>query len=90
MSQIVPVAPGPLAPPGPRPPVAVYLAQVTPASRITLGLITAALIMGSATLLNVRAGWMVAGFPVFALVGFLLAAGLGIYLVVKIILVDKY
>jgi ubiquinone biosynthesis protein len=60
------------------------------ASRITLGLITAALIIGSALLLNVQAGITLWGYPVFALVGFLLAAGLGIYLVVKIIVVDRY
>lgn len=34
---LAPSAPTPLAPPGPRPPVAVYLAQVSPASRVTLG-----------------------------------------------------
>jgi predicted unusual protein kinase regulating ubiquinone biosynthesis (AarF/ABC1/UbiB family) len=60
------------------------------ASRITLGLITAALIVGSALLLNVEAGMKLWGYPVFALVGFVLAAGLGLYLVAKIILVDKY
>jgi predicted unusual protein kinase regulating ubiquinone biosynthesis (AarF/ABC1/UbiB family) len=60
------------------------------ASRITLGLITAALIVGSALLLNVEAGMQLWGYPVFAMVGFILAAGLGLYLVGKIILVDKY
>ena len=57
------------------------------------GLITAALIVGSALLLNARsgtAGFTLAGYPLFALIGFLLAFGLGIYLVVKIILVDRY
>lgn len=60
------------------------------ASRITLGLITAALIVGSAFLLTVEAGFRLWGYPVFALVGFVLAAGLGLYLVGKIILVDKF
>ncbi len=60
------------------------------ASRITLGLITAALIIGSAFLLSVEAGFRLWGYPVFALVGFVLAAGLGLYLVGKIILVDKF
>jgi len=59
------------------------------ASRITLGLITAALIIGSALLLNVEAGLTLWGYPLFALIGFLLAAGLGIYLVLKIILLDR-
>jgi predicted unusual protein kinase regulating ubiquinone biosynthesis (AarF/ABC1/UbiB family) len=60
------------------------------ASRITLGLITAALIVGSALLVNVAAGRTLWGYPVFALVGFLLAFGLGLYLVGKIILADRY
>lgn len=60
------------------------------ASRITLGLITAALIVGSAFLLSLEAGFRLWGYPVFALVGFVLAAGLGLYLVGKIILVDKF
>jgi hypothetical protein len=59
------------------------------ASRITLGLITAALIVGSALLLNVEAGFRLWGYPLFALVGFVLAAGLGLYVVGKIILLDK-
>ncbi|MFQ5791716.1 MAG: hypothetical protein ACE5JI_14685, partial [Acidobacteriota bacterium] len=59
------------------------------ATRITLGVITAALIVGSALLLNVDAGVKVWGYPLFALIGFVLAAGLGVYVVAKIILVDK-
>jgi len=61
----------------------------TIANRVTLGLITAALIVGSALLLNVQAGPILWGYPIFALVGFLLAAGLGIYLVAKTILMDR-
>lgn len=60
------------------------------ANRITLGLITAALIVGSAMLFNVDAGVKLWGYPVFALVGFVLAAGLGLYLVAKIMLGDRY
>ena len=60
------------------------------ANRVTLGIITAALIVGSAIVLNARAGMMVGGFPLFAVIGFLLAAGLGIYVVAKIILGDRY
>jgi predicted unusual protein kinase regulating ubiquinone biosynthesis (AarF/ABC1/UbiB family) len=55
------------------------------ANRITLGVITAALILGSAFLLNVDAGYKIFGSPAFSLVGFLLAAGIGIYVVVKIL-----
>lgn len=56
------------------------------ANRITLGLITAALILGSAFLLNVKAGLQVFGYPLFSLVGFLLAAGLGLYVVAQILM----
>lgn len=60
------------------------------ASRITLGLITASLIVGSALMVNVQTRTTLWGYPLVALAGFLLAAGLGLYLVAKIILVDKY
>jgi ubiquinone biosynthesis protein len=56
------------------------------ANRITLGLITAALILGSAFLLRIEAGPSLLGYPVFALVGFLMAAGLGIYVVAQILM----
>jgi ubiquinone biosynthesis protein len=56
------------------------------ANRITLGLITAALILGSAFLLNVKGGLQVFGYPLFSLVGFLLAAGLGLYVVAQILM----
>jgi hypothetical protein len=55
------------------------------ADRVTLGLVTAALIVGSALLLNVDVGPKVWGYPVFALTGFLLAAGLGVYVVIRTI-----
>jgi predicted unusual protein kinase regulating ubiquinone biosynthesis (AarF/ABC1/UbiB family) len=56
------------------------------ANRITLGVITAALILGSAFLLRMEAGFKVFGYPLFALVGFLMAAGLGIYVVAQILM----
>jgi predicted unusual protein kinase regulating ubiquinone biosynthesis (AarF/ABC1/UbiB family) len=56
------------------------------ANRITLGLITAALILGSAFLLRMEAGFSLFGYPLFALVGFLMAAGLGIYVVAQILM----
>ena len=55
------------------------------ANRISLGVITAALIVGSALLVRVGAGLKVFDLPVFALVGFLLAAGLGLYVVFQIL-----
>jgi hypothetical protein len=56
------------------------------ANRITLGVITAALILGSAFLLRMDVGLRVFGYPLFALIGFLMAAGLGIYVVTQILL----
>lgn len=56
------------------------------ANRITLGVITAALILGSAFLLRMEVGLKVFGYPLFALIGFLMAAGLGIYVVTQILL----
>jgi predicted unusual protein kinase regulating ubiquinone biosynthesis (AarF/ABC1/UbiB family) len=56
------------------------------ANRITLGVITAALILGSAFLLRMDVGLRVFGYPLFALVGFLMAAGLGIYVVAQILI----
>ena len=56
------------------------------ANRITLGVITAALILGSAFLLRMDVGLRVFGYPLFALVGFLMAAGLGIYVVAQILM----
>jgi len=56
------------------------------ANRVTLGLIVAALILGSAQLLNANIGARLFGYPVFALAGFVLAAGLGLYVVGKILL----
>ncbi len=56
------------------------------ANRITLGVITAALILGSAFLLRMEVGLKVFGYPLFALVGFLMAAGLGIYVVAQVLM----
>ena len=56
------------------------------ANRITLGVITGSLILGSALMFRVQGGLQVFGYPVFALVGFVLAAGLGIYVVAQILL----
>jgi len=55
------------------------------ANRITLGVITAALIMGSALLVRAGTGLTVFDLPVIALLGFLLAAGLGIFVVIQIL-----
>lgn len=56
------------------------------ANRVTLGVITAALILGSAFLLSSKTGPELSGYPIFSLLGFLLAAGLGIYVVAQILM----
>ncbi len=60
------------------------------ANRVAFGLITGGLIVGSALVLQVPGGVRLWGYPVFALAGFLLAAGLGLFLLVKILLTDRY
>jgi predicted unusual protein kinase regulating ubiquinone biosynthesis (AarF/ABC1/UbiB family) len=55
------------------------------ANRITLGVITAALIMGSALLVRMGAGPTILDLPIISFLGFLLAAGLGIYVVFQIL-----
>ncbi len=55
------------------------------ANRITLGLITAALIMGSALLVRAGVGFHLFDVPVMAWLGFLLAAGVGLFVVFQIL-----
>lgn len=55
------------------------------ANRITLGLITAALIMGSALLVRAGVGLRIFDLPVVAILGFLMAAGLGLYVIFQIL-----
>ena len=59
-------------------------------NRIATGLIVAALIVGSSLLMTVDSGWSLWGYPGFALTGFALATGLGLYVVVKILLEDRF
>jgi ubiquinone biosynthesis protein len=55
------------------------------ANRITGGVVTAALIVGSAIALTVDQGPTIMGFPIFALLGFVSSFGLGMILVWSII-----
>lgn len=59
------------------------------ANRITMGLILAALIVGAALLMRVETSFRLLGYPGFAIVCFLLAAGGGIALVFTILLSDE-
>jgi ubiquinone biosynthesis protein len=51
------------------------------ANRLTVGVVTAALIVGSSIVMTVKGGPEVLGLPVFGLLGFLLASLIGLWLV---------
>ncbi|MDP9292154.1 MAG: AarF/UbiB family protein [Verrucomicrobiota bacterium] len=59
------------------------------ANRITLGLILAALIIGAAMLMRVETTFRIFGYPGFAIICFLLAAGGGAALAVQILAHDR-
>ncbi|MCC6797291.1 MAG: AarF/ABC1/UbiB kinase family protein [Candidatus Hydrogenedentes bacterium] len=59
------------------------------ANRITLGLILAALIVGAALLMRVETTFRLFGYPGFAIVCFMVAAGSGMIMVVRIVLQDR-
>ncbi len=59
------------------------------ANRITMGLVLAALIVGAALLMRVETSFRILGYPGFAILFFVLAAGGGIALVLSILLSDE-
>lgn len=59
------------------------------ANRITAGLIIAALIVGAAMLVRVPSRWNIAGYPAFALILFIIAAFIGLYLLFQILRRDE-
>jgi hypothetical protein len=59
------------------------------ANRIAMGLILAALIVGAAMLMRVETPFRILGYPGFAIILFLAAAGGGIALMVNILLHDR-
>jgi hypothetical protein len=59
------------------------------ANRITLGLLLAALIIGAAMLMRVETSFRLFGYPGFAMVFFVAAAGGGIWLAFNILSSDK-
>ena len=59
------------------------------ANRITVGLIIAALIVGAALLMRVETNFRILGYPGFAIIFFLCAAGAGIVLLLNILFYDK-
>lgn len=59
------------------------------ANRIAIGLIIAALIMGAALLVRIPSSWNIFGYPAFAIILFLFAVSIGIYLVYTILFTDE-
>lgn len=59
------------------------------ANRITVGLILAALIIGAALLMKVESSFKILGYPGFAMILFIAAAGIGFILVILILISDR-
>lgn len=59
------------------------------ANRITTGLIVAALILGAALLMRIPTEWRIIGYPGFAILLFIFAASIGLYLVYQIQFKDE-
>lgn len=59
------------------------------ANRITLGLILAALIIGAAMLMKIPTFWTIGGYPAFAIILFIGAATVGIYLIYLLLFRNK-
>lgn len=59
------------------------------ANRITIGLIIAALILGAALMMRIPTYWKIAGYPAFAILLFLFAASIGLYLIYLFLFKDE-
>ncbi|GAB6197272.1 AarF/UbiB family protein [Lysobacter xanthus] len=59
------------------------------ANRITMGLIIAALLISSALMMRTNAGHTLFGYPAVAIVLFLIAAFLGLFVVISVLLTDR-
>ncbi len=59
------------------------------ANRITVGLVIAALIIGSSLMLRVPAKFTMFGYPAIAVVGYLAASAIGFYLVISTLMSDR-
>ncbi|MCA1734407.1 MAG: hypothetical protein LC732_12510, partial [Acidobacteria bacterium] len=59
------------------------------ANRLTVGLIIAAMIVGSALMMRVPSRFQILGYSGLAMIGFVAASGLGLYLVLNILLQDR-
>lgn len=59
------------------------------ANRIAFGLINGAIIVGAALVAQIHAGPTLGGYPVLATAGFIIAALMGFYMLVEILLTDR-
>src|SRR5207245_1453176 len=59
------------------------------ANRITMGMITAALIIGSAIIMNIHTSFQLFGYPGLAIIGFLVASGFGAFLIGRMLFHDE-
>ncbi|HUP66547.1 MAG TPA: AarF/UbiB family protein [Thermoanaerobaculia bacterium] len=59
------------------------------ANRLTVGLIIAAIIVGSALVMRVPSGFRILGYPGIAVIGFIGACALGFYLIINILMQDR-
>ena len=60
------------------------------ANRITLGLVLAALIVGAALLMRVETSFRIFGYPGFAILCFLGVGGVGLFLIIRILMHDRF
>lgn len=59
------------------------------ANRITIGMITAAIIVGSAIIMHIQTDFKLFGYPGLAIAGFLLASGFGAILIINMLMGDE-
>jgi len=59
------------------------------ANRITIGIVIASLILGAALLMRIPTTFTIIGYPGFAILLFLFAASIGLYLIYKILFTDE-
>ncbi|HXI11567.1 MAG TPA: AarF/UbiB family protein [Thermoanaerobaculia bacterium] len=59
------------------------------ANRITVGLVLAALIVGSSLMMRVPTRIQLFGYPVLAMIGYLTASAIGLYLVISVLQQDR-
>lgn len=59
------------------------------ANRITVGLVVAALIIGAAMLMRVETSFQLFGYPGLAILCFLIATGIGFWLILSVVMHDK-